>query len=894
MAKSKSNRAEEKKPYYEQVAEKLIKQLEEGTAPWQRPWEPGETFTPHNPISGTKYKGSNAVWLAMQGRSDPRWMTYKQAQSVEAQVMKGEKGTLIQYWKTHEEKIKTDENGNPVLDEKGEKKKLWVAIDQPRVFSAVVFNAEQIQGLPPLEKKKTTLAWERHERAEAIMTGSGAKIYHDQNDRAFYTTMRDSIHLPPREQFKSADRYYATALHELGHWTGHESRLNRDLTGRFGSESYAKEELRAEITSLMVGDETGVGHDPGQHASYVKSWIKVLKEDPKELFRAARDAEKIKDLVMSYERQRPLEMPQESAPIPAVKEQNEILSALKEKHAEYVNNGLKDSIGATALESWGNLEKAAESHGMKARLTWTKRDEGELGIPIAIKYEKDGVETSIQTALSLSSGVALTEVNGNRVPDTKHTISPEKQREDLAKAVAAISSSQTLEKTDTYTVHNPRTNEQQEFTDPHEAGAALFNVERSDKPGVIHSLKDGGSRIMASTEIHGKYENGTERFVKTLPNSHPGDSEFRAGYMEALEKSVNERLKSVDRKTTKNLDPALNDDLATLETARATDHAKILDSLKESLAKANPGYSSLESWENLEKAAKEHGLKARLAFTKDKDEFDPPVKIQYEKDGQLSAIETKLSPPDGKALTEVYGDRVPGTNFTSDQTWQRDALERAIVLEQQKAAQKAKITENKEVLAMLEQKHTQTGKSALTSWKNHQEIASENALNARLEWAKAPKENEPDVVLRYERLGQDKPIHTELDSRSGKTITKYDGERIAGTRPTTDRFNQEYSLLDAISKDKFAAKIESMASTINKERQEKAQNGHQAQVDTRNDTQNSIQLKLAEKLSKGFADDFQRAMFLQKVQTRLAEQEIAGNDIKIIQKKNKEKDDVER
>jgi putative DNA primase/helicase len=102
-------------------------------------------------------------------------------------------------------------------------------------------------------------------------------------------------------QFPTGDRYYATALHELGHATGHSSRLNRDLAHPFGSEGYAREELRAEIGSLMLGEQLGIGHDPGQHVAYVASWIKVLQQDPREVFRAAADAEKITALVRSYE-----------------------------------------------------------------------------------------------------------------------------------------------------------------------------------------------------------------------------------------------------------------------------------------------------------------------------------------------------------------------------------------------------------------------------------------------------------------------------------------------------------------------------------------------------------------------------------------------------------------
>ncbi|WP_108653171.1 ArdC family protein [Dongshaea marina] len=291
--------ASSKKPYYEQISEQLIEQLKAGTAPFQKPWEPGTLMMPHNPVSGTRYRAGNAFWLSMQGRNDPRWMTYKQAQSIGAQVRRGESGTLVQYWKFEEKVPKKDAQGKPVLDKDGKKVMVTVRLDKPRCFSAIVFNAEQVDGLKPLEKKE--LAWDRHQRAEKIIRGSGVTILHDQADRAFYRPGTDSIHLPPRPQFPSADRYYHTALHEVGHASGHKSRLDRDLGGTFGSERYAKEELRAEIASLMIGERLEIGHDPGQHAAYVGSWIKALKDDPKEILRASKDAEQICEYVMSRE-----------------------------------------------------------------------------------------------------------------------------------------------------------------------------------------------------------------------------------------------------------------------------------------------------------------------------------------------------------------------------------------------------------------------------------------------------------------------------------------------------------------------------------------------------------------------------------------------------------------
>ena len=293
-----------KKEYAEEVATRIIEQLEQGTAPWQKPWQPGELRLPYNPTTGKDYRGMNSLWLHAQGRSDPRWMTYNQAASEGAQVRKGSKGTPILYWKFTEEQKVTDEQGQPVLNpETGKPKTLTVSLERPRSFMAVVFNAEQIDGLPPLEVRPLGPEPERHARAEAILAHSGAEIQHQAGDRAFYRPSTDRITLPERAQFSTADAYYATALHELGHWTGHPSRLERDLSHPFGSEGYAREELRAELASLMLGERLEIGHDPRQHAAYVGSWIKVLKEDPKEIFRAAADAERISSYVMQFEQE---------------------------------------------------------------------------------------------------------------------------------------------------------------------------------------------------------------------------------------------------------------------------------------------------------------------------------------------------------------------------------------------------------------------------------------------------------------------------------------------------------------------------------------------------------------------------------------------------------------
>ena len=344
-----------KKAFHEQVAENLIKQLKQGTAPWQKPWKPGDPLTglPHNPTTGNRYKGINALQLMSQPYADTRWLTFKQAKNQGAQVRKGEKSTLVQYWKFNDEHIRKDDAGNPELNAEGRPIKEQCRLERPRVFYASVFNAEQMDGLPPLDIKAPD--WAPFDRAEQILQASHAIIQHGEYDRAFYRPATDSIHLPHKHQFEQPDSYYATALHELGHWTGHESRLNRDMLHPFGSEGYAKEELRAEIASMLLGSELGIGHDPGQHVAYVASWIKALEEDPLVIFRAAADAEKIQDYVLAFAQR------QELVTREAVR-----MDEIKQGMATYTA-GLTPDIATVAQRNIERLGKLTESFSSRNR-----------------------------------------------------------------------------------------------------------------------------------------------------------------------------------------------------------------------------------------------------------------------------------------------------------------------------------------------------------------------------------------------------------------------------------------------------------------------------------------------------------------------------------------------
>ncbi|MCY4661758.1 MAG: zincin-like metallopeptidase domain-containing protein [Acidobacteria bacterium] len=297
--------------YHQQFAERIIQALKEGAAPWQKPWKPGERMMPHNFGSGRDYRGGNAVYLAMQGLdrgyADPRWGGYRQIQEAGGHVRKGEKGTPIMYVEWRQKHTARDDNGNPVLDENGRNKLEWVPRDRPLVKLHHVFNVEQTEGLQLRSLAKTAPEWEGHEHAEALIRNSGVRVDHVAGDRAYYSLKDDRVVLPDRSQFESQSAYTHTALHELGHATGHPARLNRATLvkhGGFGSEAYAREELRAEIAAMMTGEQLGVGHEPRHGTAYVSSWIKALENDPREIRAAAVDAQRISDWLIARERER--------------------------------------------------------------------------------------------------------------------------------------------------------------------------------------------------------------------------------------------------------------------------------------------------------------------------------------------------------------------------------------------------------------------------------------------------------------------------------------------------------------------------------------------------------------------------------------------------------------
>ena len=296
--------------HYRQVADRLIAAIERGAAPWTQAWQPGAASRlPVNVASGKPYRGMNSVDLAsvahQRGYADQRWGTFKQVRALGGAVRKGEKGARIVYWRFEDRKPVLDGAGRPKRDKEGQPVYQVEPLRTPQVFRYTVFNGDQCDGLPAREA--VAEQWDPIEAAEKVLVRSGARIEHAGDSRACYDLACDRILLPHKEQFANAPAYYQTALHELGHWTGHSSRLNRatlieGTRDGFGSKPYAREELRAEISSMITGDRLQLGHDPGRHASYVANWIQALRDDPREIYRASKDAQGISDYLLDRER----------------------------------------------------------------------------------------------------------------------------------------------------------------------------------------------------------------------------------------------------------------------------------------------------------------------------------------------------------------------------------------------------------------------------------------------------------------------------------------------------------------------------------------------------------------------------------------------------------------
>ena len=306
--------------YGKKVSDEIIEQIKAGVAPWQKPWKPGEKCTPENFSTGKSYTGGNSLYLMSrgirQGHGDNRWGTYGQIQAAGGQVRKGERGTKVLFFTDRARETIKDEAGKPLQDKAGKQVYQEYQRAHPVVRQYTVFNVEQAEGLNlPPRTAQAPPEWQTHREAERVIGASGTTVEHVAGDRAYYRLAEDKVVLPEHDQFPTRNGYYQTALHEVGHSTGHPDRMNREslkegIEKGFGSPEYAREELRAEISAMMTGERVGVGHDPKRGAAYVENWVKVLEEDPREIHRAAGDAQRMSNYLIdrahTHEREAPV------------------------------------------------------------------------------------------------------------------------------------------------------------------------------------------------------------------------------------------------------------------------------------------------------------------------------------------------------------------------------------------------------------------------------------------------------------------------------------------------------------------------------------------------------------------------------------------------------------
>ncbi|SIT54822.1 Antirestriction protein [Mesorhizobium prunaredense] len=279
---------------YQEITDRIVAELERGTVPWVKPWGRAKAALglPRNAATQRRYSGINILilWGAVIERSYPsqNWLTFRQALALGGNVRKGERGTTI----VHADRFIP----------KDEKERAKADGDEPQAVPFLkrftVFNVAQCDNLPDdLHAAAEPLpAREIVPQAEQLIRRSGAD-FRIGGDRAFYMPGSDTIQVPPQPAFFHQIDYYRTCFHELGHWTGYPTRLARDLSGSFGSRTYAREELVAEMAAAFICSSLGI-EPTVRHSDYIGSWLTVLREDDRAIFRAASHASKAADFLL--------------------------------------------------------------------------------------------------------------------------------------------------------------------------------------------------------------------------------------------------------------------------------------------------------------------------------------------------------------------------------------------------------------------------------------------------------------------------------------------------------------------------------------------------------------------------------------------------------------------
>jgi antirestriction protein ArdC len=287
-----------KRDIYQEVTDRIVEMLAKGVPPWRKSWADGTSAVNSLPLrsNGEAYRGINTLLLWAESMNKDyqckHWFTYKQATAMGASVPKGSKSTEIVFFKpmTVEDKVTGKEKTIPML------RYYWV------------FNGDQLEDLPeefkPKKNAKPIPLAKRLKAVDNYIANTKAMIKDNSRDRAFYSPATDTIQMPPLEAFDTKESYYAVRLHELVHWTGHESRIDRLKSTSYGSREYAFEELIAELGAAFLCAKLEITNKPREdHASYINSWLKALKDDKRYIFQAASMSTKACDYMNELQQQ---------------------------------------------------------------------------------------------------------------------------------------------------------------------------------------------------------------------------------------------------------------------------------------------------------------------------------------------------------------------------------------------------------------------------------------------------------------------------------------------------------------------------------------------------------------------------------------------------------------
>lgn len=341
----------------DKIVDSLIEKIEQNPEVWQQTWKSLATQRPHNPLSGTTYRGVNMINLAIMANfmgNDPRWATFNQARDAGMPVKRGSKSIASAVFHKVTTELKTPDGKTHKInantnDEKLQKVKELIQKTDPQFYAKIenikylsvlgttlnetnkfelnnkvlvtatpLFNYSQLENAPALENKHLPAkTWEDLERADNLLKATGYNIIHDRLNENYYSPSTKEIHMVSKSAFKSPEAYYSTAFHECAH----AKMDDKTIPLKFNPDDYsidtsarAKEELRAEISSIFICAELGINYDIQNHASYLNSWLKLLKEDKGELWNAASDSNKIADAIIDLEQQINLEKTPEMQP----------------------------------------------------------------------------------------------------------------------------------------------------------------------------------------------------------------------------------------------------------------------------------------------------------------------------------------------------------------------------------------------------------------------------------------------------------------------------------------------------------------------------------------------------------------------------------------------------